>query len=336
MGNGTNRAREFNRAGSALRLVDAAVRAFGADRELSDHLTEQARTILGTETMLAIVELGKTGELPEIGTPGFEEFIELADAGDVEIATVVLVRNHQWLPVGDGYQWVDDGTDRRHDQCPSEPEATAAPVSLKDELTAMGLLGTSPPPPPPAAAASVPAPRRAVTPPAEVPWQPPGRQAADPPPRLAVEIIPTSLHGQNPRTHFGRQWWDATRKAAYAAAGYRCEICGGRGTRHPVELHERYSYDEHARPPVQHVTGLIVLCPDCHAVKHLYRTSAVARERKDPAILEDALRHLREVNAWTEQQLDRYLTQVRRTYERREALGPWTADYSALSGRKPG
>lgn len=157
-----------------------------------------------------------------------------------------------------------------------------------------------------------------------------GSRPPAPPPRLAVEIIPTSLHGQNPRTHFGREWWDATRKAAYAA-GYRCEICGGRGPDHPVELHERYSYDERARPPVQRITGLIVLCPACHDVKHLYRTSAVAAENHDPGILDDALRHLREVNGWTEEQLKRYLGHVRRLYERREALGPWTADYSALS-----
>jgi hypothetical protein len=122
------------------------------------------------------------------------------------------------------------------------------------------------------------------------------------------------------------------RKAPYAA-GYRCEICGGCGTEHPVELHERYSYDEHARPPVQRITGLIVLCLACHAVKHLYRTSAVADVNKDPAILENGLRHLREVNGWTGQQLDRYLRQVRRDYERREALGPRTADYSALSAQ---
>lgn len=285
--------------------------------------------VFGSRACLAILELANTGQLPAPGSPGFEEFIELAAAGDVEIATVVLVKNHRWLPVRGRREWVaDDLTAAEEHRRAPGPQPPAAPVFLKDELTAMGLLGSTPPPIAPDAAAP---PLKAVTQPGEpLPWHPPASQVADQPPRLAVEIIPTSLHGQNPRTHFGHQWWDATRKAAYAAVGYRCEICGGRGPDHPVELHERYSYDEHARPPVQHVTGLIVLCPDCHAVKHLYRTSAVAREKHDPDVLDVALRHLREVNGWTEQQLNRYLAQVRRDFERREAVGSWTTDYSAL------
>jgi hypothetical protein len=207
------------------------------------------------------------------------------------------------------------------------PARPAIPLSLKDEFTVMGLLSNSAPPPAPAPAQLS---RPGATPDAKPPWQP-GCQAVGNEPKLTIEIIPTSLHGQNPRTHFGRTWWDATRKAAYAAAGYRCEICGGHGQKHPVELHERYSYDEHARPPIQRITGLIVLCPACHAVKHLYRTSAVADENNDPAIINDALRHLQKVNDWTVHQLDRYLHQVRRTYARREALGPWIADYTALT-----
>jgi hypothetical protein len=321
MENGANPARAAWAAG-ALRLMDTAIRAHGQDPELAFRLTEQAQMLLGGEAFLSIVELGAAGKLPEPGLPGFQEFIRLAEAGDVEIATVVLVKDHEWIPRG-------SAAGEKLRQAPA-PELPAAAISLKDDLTAMGLLGSTPPP---AATAAAPSPRAVTPPDARLPWQPPGRQAAHPPPRLTVEIIPTSLHGQNPRTHFGRQWWDATRKAAYAAAGYRCEICGGRGPEHPVELHERYSYDEHARPPVQRITGLIVLCPACHAVKHLYRTGAVAGESNDPTILDDALRHLRNVNGWTRQQLDRYLAQVRREYERREALGPWTTDYSALSPR---
>jgi hypothetical protein len=309
------------RLACALRLMDDASNAYGRDPELALVLTRQAQMLLGSEVLLAITELGAAGKLPEAGLPEFQKFIQLAEAGDVEIATMVLVKDHEWVPRR------DMAVEKPRPTPPPEPRP--APISLKDELSAMGLIGNSPPSLP--AAAAVPPPRAITPPDAQIPWQPPGRQVADPPPRLTVEIIPTSLHGQNPRTHFGRQWWDATRKAAYSAARYRCEICGGRGSRHPVELHERYSYDEHARPPVQRITGLIVLCPACHAVKHLYRTGAVAAENNDPAALDAALQHLREVNGWSKQQSDRYLRQVRGDYERREALGPWTADYSALS-----
>lgn len=313
MRNGTNQARDVAWAAGALRLIDTAVRAHAGNPQLSLQLAEQAEMILGSQASMAIVELGAAGELPPPGSPGFAEFIEMAAVGDVEIATVVLIRDHEWIP--------GSAAGEKPRQVPA-PKPPAAPISLKDELGAMGLLGSSTAPP----AATVAPPQDT-----QLPLQPPRRQAADPPARLTVEIIPTSLHGQNPRTHFGREWWDATRKVAYTAAGYRCEICGGRGPDHPVELHERYSYDEHARPPVQRITGLVALCPDCHAVKHLYRTSAVAAENHDPAVLGNALRHLREVNGWTGQQLDRYLAQVRRDYERREGLGPWTADYSALA-----
>ena len=89
--------------------------------------------------------------------------------------------------------------------------------------------------------------------------------------RLTVEIIPTSLHGKNPRTAMGKAMWERQRKQVCDAAGNRCEICGGVGKRHPVEIHERYEYDETTHPPCQKVLGLIALCSDCHAVKHLAR-----------------------------------------------------------------
>jgi hypothetical protein len=149
-------------------------------------------------------------------------------------------------------------------------------------------------------------------------------------PRLTVEIVPTSLHGKSPREVLGKAWWDKRRRQAYAAAGYRCEICGGVGPRHPVEAHERYEYDQQARPPVQRVLAIIAVCPACHAVKHLYRTHAISRERGDPAIYQAALDHLATVNGWDPGQVRGYLDEVRAEYLRREALGRWTQDVSAL------
>lgn len=118
----------------------------------------------------------------------------------------------------------------------------------------------------------------------------------------------------------------------YQAAGYRCEICGGVGKRHPVEAHERYEYDEKSQPPCQRLVGLIALCPPCHAVKHLYRTRAVSIEQNDPTIYEDALRHLAEVNGWDDTKVQTYLAEVREEFRLREALGPWTHDFSAFPG----
>lgn len=158
---------------------------------------------------------------------------------------------------------------------------------------------------------------------------------AGPQPRLQVEILPSSLHHKSPRETLGRAWWNGVRRQVYAAAGNRCEICGETGDRHPVEAHEVYSYDELASPPVQHVIGLIALCPACHAVKHLYRTYAVSRERGDPSIYEDALAHLAQVNKWDGAQVRAHLEETRITYERREALGPWHQDFRALGVLSP-
>jgi hypothetical protein len=154
-------------------------------------------------------------------------------------------------------------------------------------------------------------------------------------PRLTVELIPTSLHGKNPRTAMGSAMWERHRERVCEAAGNRCEICGGVGERHPVEIHERYEYDETSRPPRQNVIGLIALCPDCHAGKHLARTRLVAREQGDPSIYEYALHHLACVNEWDDQQVRDYLAEVRAEFRRREALGAWTQDFSPLFGGAP-
>jgi hypothetical protein len=38
--------------------------------------------------------------------------------------------------------------------------------------------------------------------------------------------------------------WDRLRHQVTAEAGNRCEICGGRGRRWPVECHEVWHYDD--------------------------------------------------------------------------------------------
>ena len=154
-------------------------------------------------------------------------------------------------------------------------------------------------------------------------------------PRLAVEIIPSSLHGKNPRTAMGKAIWERHRKRVCEAAGNRCEICGGVGKRHPVEIHERYEYDETSAPPCQRVIGLIALCPDCHAVKHLARARQVARQRGDPSIYESALRHLASVNDWDAEHVKVYLAEVREGFLRREALDELTQDLTLLGTSQP-
>ena len=51
-----------------------------------------------------------------------------------------------------------------------------------------------------------------------------------------------------------------------ADAGDRCEICGARGRRWPVECHETWDYDDDRK--IQRLQRLVALCPACHEVKH--------------------------------------------------------------------
>lgn len=124
-------------------------------------------------------------------------------------------------------------------------------------------------------------------------------QTRFPSPKLTIELVPSSLHGRN--LHNGqyisdRAWRNLSRRV-YRRAGYRCEICGGRGTRHPVECHEVWKYDLTSFD--QRLVKLIALCPYCHMVKHIGLTG-----HKNKMGL--AITHLARVNGWTNRQAIHY------------------------------
>ena len=104
------------------------------------------------------------------------------------------------------------------------------------------------------------------------------------------------------------------------SAGYICEICSGRGSRWPVECHERWRYDEKTK--IQLLKGLIALCPDCHMVKHFGRSTAIGKQ-------EEAYQHLMAVNEWTRSYADIYIRDIFKIWERR-SKERWTLDISWL------
>jgi 5-methylcytosine-specific restriction endonuclease McrA len=106
-------------------------------------------------------------------------------------------------------------------------------------------------------------------------------------PKLTVEIVPESCHFKNVRSEVSKEQWDKLRKQTYRAANYRCEICGGKGDKWPVECHEVRDYNEETK--MQKLVRLIVLCPACHEVKHLDLASLNGR-------FEEAVSHLRTIN----------------------------------------
>lgn len=140
-------------------------------------------------------------------------------------------------------------------------------------------------------------------------------------PRLTIELVPQTCWFSNVRDQVPPRDWDRIRRQVYENAGRRCEVCGGRGPRHPVECHEVWEYDEAAG--VQRLVRMIALCPACHEVKHI--GLAGIRGRADLA-----REHLAQVNGWSSGVADQYIEEAFATWRSRSAR-PWSLDISSLA-----
>lgn len=141
---------------------------------------------------------------------------------------------------------------------------------------------------------------------------------------LTIELVPSSSWGDNLRSRLSKSDWDKLRKAAYKAAGYRCEICNDVGSNQgvdwPVECHEIWSYDDTTH--VQSLVSLISLCPMCHSVIHFGLTTLRGRSK-------ESLVHMARVNGWTIQRCE---THVKDAFAKHAARSKhaWTVDISIL------
>lgn len=138
------------------------------------------------------------------------------------------------------------------------------------------------------------------------------------PMKLAIESIPLSLWGINLRDKLGRTAWADVRKTCYAKARHCCEICGGVGTKHSVECHEIWEYDDERR--IQKLSGFIALCPACHEVKHYGRACAVGRAAQ-------AQQHFLKVNGCTPQEMREHIVRAKALWTER-SRAEWTQDLS--------
>ena len=114
----------------ALKLLDQADRAWPYNRDLGHRLTREATGLLGPDAILTIIELQKAGKLPHCVTPAWDQFMEMAAAGDVEVATVILIRDHEYV--------CEDRVAERVRQDAAAPPA--GPVNLAGEMRSMGLM----------------------------------------------------------------------------------------------------------------------------------------------------------------------------------------------------
>jgi 5-methylcytosine-specific restriction endonuclease McrA len=139
-------------------------------------------------------------------------------------------------------------------------------------------------------------------------------------PKLTIELVPSTCWYSNVRSNVLSSEWDIIRKKVYKNAGYVCEVCGGRGDKHPVECHEIWEYNE--TDLTQRLNGFIALCPSCHEVKHIGLARIKGREL-------ETLQHLAKVNNWSETKAKSVISYAFREWERRSRI-KWLLDVSYI------
>lgn len=142
--------------------------------------------------------------------------------------------------------------------------------------------------------------------------------------RLTIELVPSTCWWSNVRTLVAPGVWERLRRATAHAAGHRCEICGGRGRRHPVECHEVWEYDDTRM--VQRLERLIALCPSCHEVKHF--GLAETRGRRGAALV-----HLARVNGWSAADAETYVEAAFEQWASRSRR-EWILDCTVLEAQE--
>lgn len=142
--------------------------------------------------------------------------------------------------------------------------------------------------------------------------------------KLTIELVPSTSFFSNVRSVLPQSEWDRLRKASYAKAGHKCEICKGtgieQGYRHPVECHEIWEY---RKDGTQYLKGLISLCPRCHQVKHIGRSMKVGLKKK-------VLAHIGKVNKWTKEEVQNYIGFCFQEHKERSKI-QWNLNLSILT-----
>ncbi len=143
--------------------------------------------------------------------------------------------------------------------------------------------------------------------------------------KLSIELVPQNSWGNNLRSeaNLSKAQWDTLRKGSYKIAGYKCEVCNGRGPKWPVECHEIWHYNDQER--IQTLKGLISLCPTCHKAKHLGRTLSV----EPPEIQSEVIHQIARVNNLTPKETEDYIVQVFEQWHER-SKHQWELDLSWL------
>src|SRR5687768_1462300 len=137
---------------------------------------------------------------------------------------------------------------------------------------------------------------------------------------LTVEMVPSTCWFSNLRSELSADQWDGLRRDVSERSGRGCEVCGQRGTAHPVECRGVWEYDD--KRHVQRLVGLMALCPSCHEAKHMGYASSIGRGGQARA-------HLARVNGWSMDDVELYLEMQFEQWSRR-SQHEWSLDLTWL------
>lgn len=135
--------------------------------------------------------------------------------------------------------------------------------------------------------------------------------------KLNFQLVPDGCWYTNLRSALPKEVWDRLRKAAYARAGGQCSVCGKAGR---LEAHEVWSYDD--KTHVQKLEDIVALCPACHEVVHIGRTSLLGNEPRAQA-------HFMKVNGCSQNNYHAALGEANRIHAER-SRHEWVTDISRL------
>lgn len=94
--------------------------------------------------------------------------------------------------------------------------------------------------------------------------------------------IPMPLHGRNPRTINGVNWWNRERRKVYKSTEFHCLACGTHKeqarSRQWLEAHELYEIDYEKGIAV--FTEVVPLCHYCHSFIHSGRLQTLLEQGK--------------------------------------------------------
>lgn len=142
--------------------------------------------------------------------------------------------------------------------------------------------------------------------------------------KLTIELVPKTAWYSNVRSNVTTAEWDVIRKECYKKAGYKCEVCSGKGPKHPVECHEIWEYNDESLK--QTLLGLIALCPDCHSTKHVGLAQIQGR-------FEVVLNQLMTVNEITKEEAEKYVNECFDVWEKR-SQNDWELDITFLEKKE--